>query len=245
MYVDDELGADGQPAPKKGWSAAGEMVTGNVSKIVSLQATFAEPEAYTIQFNLQIRPGQANINPVAVRAQAKITWSVEGNETTRIVDVGDGVSISGTGQAVRVVVTDITDLNPASVGKFYNVAILVAPGTRPDTGQPPTLAPFPRVDVAGIQLLQNLGPGMTSALIPIPDGAGVVSVMVVIADGAGQSIPEQNIQVLQTVGGGTVKSYDPRCGGFVPTGPGVNGIYITNWSATQTIQFSLLFGVDG
>lgn len=244
----DGLGAENN-LPKTGWSAADKMFTGNADRTVNLQATFSEPGPYTVQFGMGIIPGQnVLVANVAFKARATIIWTVEGNEISRIVDIGNGVSVSGTGQAVRVVVRDFTDTLPADVGFEYVVSVQVAKGTRPDTGQPPTLSAFDRIDPVNLVIKQSLPPLSISAPIPIPDGAGIISVMVTIASSGaseGMSIPEQAVVVRQSTGGIVLKSYDPRSGLFIPITPGVQELTVSNLSATLDMVFNVTFGIDG
>ena len=91
---------------KDGWSASGKLIAG-IGGLVQLQANFTSGGGlgcgqYTIQFTTS-----GNINsPNPVFTEALITWSVEGNFLTRRVTVCNGMSITGSGQAVKVIITD-------------------------------------------------------------------------------------------------------------------------------------------
>jgi hypothetical protein len=239
---DEGIGADPHNAPtaKKGWSVAGELTTGLAAPTVSLQANF-EPGDYTIQFNL-IMPntGGAAIN---VRAVALVTWSVEGNQVTRRVNVGNGVSISGNAEGVRVVISDSSDLTFVPLSRIpYVVAATITKGTRPSVEQPPKLYPRP----GGRATYDTLAPAATIVYL-IPADAGVISVFVsVAADPAGVNapIPEQGVQVTQ-LGGTALAVYDPRASQFVPLAPGATQIAVTNMTAGQTIVVNCVFGIDG
>jgi hypothetical protein len=96
---------------KGGWSQSGDVLQFSQSQRVKCQANLPYSRYYTIQFNVQ-PPSLITFNnvtiPFAFRAVATIKWSVEGNLVTRVIDVGNGVSISGPGQGFQVQVQDMT-----------------------------------------------------------------------------------------------------------------------------------------
>lgn len=170
----DEMNLPGMPGNKKvGWSASGKLVTGNRLRQVTLQADFPRVEAYILQFN-KINNPKSNL---PIRAEALITWSVEGNSVSRKISIANGVALVGAAQAVRVVINDVTQslLDAPLVvpnGVEYEVSVQTTPGVRGNTALPPVLVP-----IEG--LLRFLGPVAPLVLnVPVPEDAGVNSVKV-------------------------------------------------------------------
>lgn len=255
---------------KNGWSATGDIRTpipvgiaaGPPSPdVVSLQANFADdPGAYTVQFTVNI-PADAG-TAVRIRARAQIFWSVEGNEITRSMEVVDGGSISGVGQGVRVVVSDISrqvapGAAPPSV--TYSVSITVIKGVRPTSPNPPFLAP-----IAGDGNLVGHLTTAQESIIDVPLGVGVNSVAVFpfATDSVDPdaSVPvillDNEVEVYQSANDSTggaptvfdvLRMYDPRDVTWVPLAPGTRSIIIRNKSATAgtILWYSIAFGIDG
>jgi len=217
------------PKPLMGWSKFGVMVNNDKQKTVQLQADFPEAGTYTVQFLLVQREG------TAIRARAIITWSVAGNSQTRIVDVANGVSVSGTAEGVAVRVID-AGYNPGS--DEYNVTVLVSKGVRASNETPPTLTPddpFPLSIPAG-----------TIGNIPIDTKAGIKSVMVGIA--AALAVPYAtgtvHIKFLDTAAAYLASYYPQDTPTWLPLPPGTRLISIANDSAV-TIEATVTFGIDG
>lgn len=229
----------GMPGNKKiGWSASGDLITGDSIKQVTLQADFPIPDVYTVEFNLTDNPTPSI--QVATRAEAFITWSVEGNNVTRRVNVGNGISVTGVGQACRVVINDTTDkiTFPAGLGKPYNVSMNLSRGPRAATTQQPTLLPFP-----GAQATDFLvAPGFPVS-VPVPLDAGVTAVCVFIVGFA--PLPEFAPVVVHTNGGATnFAQYDPRQEFWVPVIPGTRIIKVGT-ATPDSFVATVLFGIDG
>ncbi len=237
----DSKNSDGQNV-KGSWSVGGELTTGNVDRVVSMQAEFP-PGDYTIQFDLEQPLGTStNAN---VRAVALITWSVRGNQVTRRVNVGNGVSVSGNAEGVRVVMTDTTDLSfGGGLGLPYQVTATMTKGTRPSVQQPPILLPFPGASGGAVPL----APAATIT-IPIPIDSGAISILVTVSvdDIPPSPLPEQGVQVAQIGGGAALimSSYDPRAFGWCPLQAGTTAVIITNTTAAQNIRVNVYFGIDG
>jgi hypothetical protein len=170
----------GNPAKAKGWSKSGTLKTDGPGvgaqpsgNRVQAQATeFGEAEQFTVQFFVS----RANLTGTNVnqRAKATITWSVAGNSVQRVISLYDGASISGVGEAVRVVVEDDSFRNgPATPNdvKPYQVSFQFAPGTRPSQQQPPYLFIF---HPTGFVNVSNIS-------IPIPENIGAISTNVFIS----------------------------------------------------------------
>lgn len=243
-------GPGGSGAVQRSWSASGPMTTGSQDKVVALQQPFPEPGIYTVTFALD--PLQANLNAAGIRAQALIKWSVAGNTITRLVNVGDGVSVSGLAEAVSVVVQDVTCLQgtiSAQAGFNYSVGIMVAKGTRPYGSLPPTLSPFPFQDFNTIGTQLTVAAGANTAIIPIPRGVGVtcMHVDVYASNPQGSVVPDGTpvVAQYQFMGGGPIRFYDPRAIDWAPIQPGSTGIVLFNFSSTLQLTFSLVWGIDG
>jgi hypothetical protein len=264
MYGEQELINPVDPA-KKAWSVSGTLTRYDVTKKVSLQANFAEPGAYTIQF-LLVPPDLAVFNPgPPPETYALIEWSVEGNTISRTVSVSNGSSISGNGQGVRVILYDQTHtLGEDPVD--YLVGATVSPGTRPANSVPvytqaglvPSTVDAPGPDYPGYQAITFTGDaaGEQKALLaPIfpPRGCGATSVLVTVRkvrDGAPPYYPtpiaEQSVQVIQQGhDGATLASYDPRVYGFVPLLSGAGIVVQAYLLPGDIVEFSVIFGIDG
>ncbi len=231
----EQLGPNDAIRLKKGWSASGTIRSKTGDK-VSLQADFSStPGDYTVQFGFT-PPADGTTDPL--RPRARVLWTVEGNEIQRIVDVVDGCAISGTAQAVRVIVEDHTIQiapGPVTASREYGISIAVVKGTRPVTENPPTLNIMTEP--------ASLGLGQTWTE-PVPQGAGVVSVYVPIY-GAGV-IVENTVRVNhEDVGGRILRSYDPRYFQWVPLAPGTVQVTVHNGTGTIAIRASVVFGVNG
>lgn len=236
------IGGDIPNGGSGGWSANGTLITGNDSKQARLQALFAKIQVFTVQFNL-VRLAPAPVAPVdlPIRCEALITWSVEGNQVTRRVSVGDGVSITGIGQNVTVVVSDTTDrtLHADALGATYNVSINVAPGSRASVQQPATLQPDPKLPGNLYVILAG-----QSKTIPIQEDAGVISTFVTVFGGAAGPQPGMSVVQFQC-GGFTVGQYDPtKETSWVPVPAGCKAIVLTNFSI-EDYAFTVTYGIDG
>jgi hypothetical protein len=228
---------------KDGWSAGRQMTSGNKSQIVSLQADFLQkPGIYTAQFTitpLEPVPPPPVIGFFApIRAEATVFWAVEGNTVTRKLSVTNGASISGPGQAVRIVIADVTvgGVPSAQLGQPYFCAVTLVPGLRPTDGIPPLL----NNDNA------TFLPAPSSAPFNVPQNVGVKSLLVTVGTPSGAPLPEQQIQVYQySAGGNLLALYDPRAYEFYPLMPGCVSILVQNNSLTEVVVCSVTWGIDG
>jgi hypothetical protein len=231
-----------------GWSTSGKIVASNVNNTeVKLQADFAErgPDGqnipgsgagknYTVQFNIRRLSGGNDDSP-PIQAEAVIQWTVEGNFVTRRVSVSNGTSVTGTGQACKVVVTDKSQTNNGVTPITYEVDIQITPGTRGSYSQPPCWVP---TNPPGDFNIANGG----ALVIQLPDDLGAISAATTVFSGA--AIADGTTQVLMMAGNNILKTYDAKTPGFVPMAPGTNKIVLTNNSGDAAL-FSLTVGVDG
>jgi hypothetical protein len=105
----NDAGARSTFRTKTGWGQSGNLITGNKTQRVSMQADFNVGVGafdFTAQFSLT--PPGGGLGDAVVNAEALIHWRVEGQEVTRRVTIGAGTAVTGTGQAVRVEMFDAT-----------------------------------------------------------------------------------------------------------------------------------------
>jgi hypothetical protein len=223
-----------------GWSASGTLEVGNEHKAVQLQANFVDPGDYTVQFSVS----NYDTNTDFPTPTAEITWSVEGNSVRRIVTVNNGLSISGTGQGVKVVIRDAS--MPTAPATLYDVSVQVVLGTRPAAQQPPTYTPL----ITGTDGTTRPGAMMVSALtsivVPVPQDAGIISMFTTVATVPTPTIlTEGDVQIRQNrTGGFPLKAYDPKIATWVPIAPLSTELTFVNNTASS-VFFSVTFGIDG
>lgn len=241
---EDDMGTGSTLTKKWGWGQAGPLITGRTDKQVSMQAVFSPETAgeYTLMFNMSGNP--ASNNPIF--AEALIIWSVEGHSVTRRVNVGDGISVTGVGQAVKVIMTDATSSIFGAPNQVeYQVACQVAPGSRGSNKQPPTLVPVHALGTPSAASGSGFFPVLTgnTTAVAIPQDAGVISVYITVG-GATEPTP-LTARVFHLYAGNPVKDYDPRdFPDWVPVTPGADQILLSNTSG-ETLNFTVTFGIDG
>jgi hypothetical protein len=273
---DDPEGVDtmAQPtqmqATKTGWAANGSLHTQVYNEVVNCQAQFGDSGNYTLQFDIdapQVSGG--------AQAEAIVTWSVAGNDVTRRLSISNSASITGTAEAVKIRVVDVTFTNPGNApGTEYKIAIQVAKGTRGDSQIPPVL--FPRAFVNGLggpvtpfeQIAFSVtadgfagtGAGVGFQDIPIPQDAGVTTALVLAtvqmpvpqtyqAQATALVIPDDSVLV-EVINTSTSAStiYDPRrYKGWIPIPAGANVLRLLNTmtAGQPAVSFSVFLGIDG
>jgi hypothetical protein len=227
--LDDGLGRLERHNKKEGWSASRTLTHKDLLKEVSLQVDFPTSKNYTAQFRLM---GDLRNK----KTQAEITWTVEGNQIRRVITVADGVSIQGSGQNVAIKIKDVSTANliPGSSAD-YTALVVVAPGTRGSTSNPPTLA-------GGFFIVADAN----TQDVATPSDSGVISVAVTLGTGIpGTPIAQNSVMIAQLDSGGNVLArYDPRNYFWVPLHPGCSKITIINNSGAP-ITTSVEWGIDG
>jgi hypothetical protein len=217
------------------WSASGLLYTADTSNAVQLQVDFPKSGAYTLQFSLEIPDGTDG----HVIAIAEIDWKVEGNWVHRVVNIRSGTAISGTSEACKVVIRDLSTATPIP-GQVYRVSVQIATGTRGATSQPPIYQPNTTVYSMGAG---DLGPFK----IPVPQNSGIVSVwMAAYVNAVAPSKPVSGtvIGILYAPGApiGVVDLTNPQ---WVPIPPGTDEIWVYNTSGVA-IKFPCpIFGIEG
>lgn len=230
----------GHPEPPReiqaksgGWSASGTLTQGNTTKKVTLQVQFPRAEDYTVQFKLT--PSSYSTVKSA-EVEAEIVWSVEGNSVTRRVSVTNGLSVTGTGQAVRVTIYDVSSIVDST--NSYIASVQVAPGARATTENPPQL----HEDITYID-------GQANASFNVPANAGISAVAVLVSQTDPNTygpISDQAVQVRHIANAGAVNVYDPRQVFWVPITPGTESITIYNYQiAGAEIGAKVIWGIDG
>lgn len=228
---------------KQGWSASGKLLSGDRSRKVNLQADFPTPESYVVEFYVKARASLTapSVYSFPARTKALITWSVEGNSVSRIVDVANGVSVQGVGQAVRVVMYDDSQTGGVIDGE-YEVSMQVAPGSRGTDAIPPTYTSIETPASGSPQF--TVAPG-AQRLITIPQNAGVKSYGVFLGIDpitdwvvVGQ-LKDLNILSLQVV-------QVEQSGLFFPLVAGADSIVVSApLSNTGDALTTIVFGIDG
>lgn len=231
---------DANPLSKKdGWQQSATLHTGDPVGNLTMQANFPRAGYYTVQFGI-LPPNDLVNNNFDNRfdAIATIEWSVEGQTIRRVVSVGNGVSVSGPGQAVRVVVNDVTPLAAPPDGLLpYVVTVQVTPGQRPSLERPPTLI--------GIRSQHLMAPLGTFSLL-VPANSGVISVQVVAAAlvAGTPSPPDLNVEhrTPAVISKTYNQNFDTR---FVALAPNATSIRILNLSALNSYNVGITWGIDG
>lgn len=236
---------------KNGWSASGQLITGNPDVKVILQASFIEnPTNYTIQFGLRkpvpglIIGGQGGI----VQPVAEVVWTVEGNDVRRLVNIVNGLSMTGTAQSVKVTMWDNLREGQGGFvpGEEYVGAILVSPGSRASLDHAPTLIPESYVQADSIEHVYagavTLFPADFVAF-DIPENAGVVSVMPWYS--GNKDVVDGD--VFFGMGNNTDNYFQynlQRNPLWVPVPAACSRIFMRN-DSTETIEVGVVFAVDG
>lgn len=227
--LDDGLGRLERHNKKEGWSASRTLHHSDPLTEVSLQVDFNSAKNYTAQFRLT---GDLRNK----KAQAEITWTVEGTQIRRVISVADGVSIQGSGQNVTIKIKDVSTaaLIPGETPD-YTALVVVTPGTRGSTSNPPTLS-------GGFFVVADANTQDVTA----PVDSGVISVAVTLGTGIpGTPIAQNSVMVAQIDSGGNVLArYDPRNYFWVPLHPGCAKITIINNSGAAIVT-SVEWGIDG
>jgi hypothetical protein len=254
-----------------GGTLSAALMASGPGQIQSLMAAnFAEPDTYTLMFNLTTgnvlpvptanQPWPPPLVPVpvpviaqptssiyGVRCVATVNWKVEGNQVQRVFDIGSGVSITGVGQGVDVSIQDMTYTVNGPANVQYTVSAQVTKGTRPATALPPILiATTQVVPGLGNGPVIGLGPGI-SADFTVPPNSGINSVEITTFD---TTVPETepNFLFVQHFNGSTIASKVYSAGlqtGFVKLAPNATDVRIINRSGSDSAFIAVTWGIDG
>jgi hypothetical protein len=201
---------------------------------------------YTVQLAINQKPSIAGANPDAT---ATIIWMVEGNQVVRQVSVGNGVSVSGTGQACNIIIEDTTVFTSVpAVGAEYVVSATVAPGTRAGRAFPPILRGLANGVAPNARLWPAIPAAGGTVQWLIPENAGVIAVCPqVVPDTFGTTLDPYDITAYQRDAfGNVVKAWLPLIDiSFVPVVPSAVEMFIDNRSAAAIIRAAVEWGIDG
>lgn len=237
------------PALKNGWQQSGSLFIQGSGR-VQLTANFVESRygagMYTVQLAIVKTPDVAGANPDAT---ATIIWGVEGVSLVRKVSVGNGVSVSGTGQSCNVLIEDSTVFTSVpAVGAEYIVSAQVAPGTRAGRAFPPILRGLANGVVPNARLWPAIPAAGGTVQWLIPQNAGVIAVCPqVVPDTFGTTLDPYDITAYQRDAfGNIVKAWLPLIDiGFVPVVPAAVEMFIDNRSAAAIVRAAVEWGIDG
>ena len=235
----------------EGWSGFFELIPGNSKKTPSLQVNFKRSGNYTIQFSVAY-PDVTSEATALFATLAEVTWTVEGNFVRRVMSLFNGSAISGTGQAVRVRFLDFCTPEIEYSGT-YQVAVQVAPGTRPaEQGPILFLNTDANLDVdsrRGVTPTTTVAAG-TSQDFDIPQDPGLNALIIYYAL-AEAVVPDLHRQVVDGVSVAIGASFGSAMviGGdmlnkWFPLPPDAKTITITN-SSLLSLQFTPIFATEG
>lgn len=266
--------------PNWGWSVGGRVLIPisvfpddavPVVEVPQLQIAFPKPGYYTVQFNLvQKTPSldEAVLNPVVIRPQAEILWFVKGNYVRRVLNITDGMAISGTGESITINIDDESIIDSNGVEYEYDISVQVTPGTRPNlaNSQPPIKnaalgfygAGGPEFDAVGIFDINNAAvppvlDNRTNIYIPQNCGINSYFLSIAITDPAGVAPAAGDFLIQQNAGAPgvaqliSIANYD-SINRWNPVVPGAKIITITNRYQNinpTNVVGSIIFGVDG
>lgn len=218
---------------KSGWQQNGGLTISDPSKTVAMQADFRDSPAqvYTVQFSVIKFPTFGNFSAVAT-----ITFKIEGALVTRKVSVGDGVSLSGVGQAIDVDIVDTTQAIASPGAGDYTIQVTVSRGVRPSNGQPPVLVGDNVGSVAA----------SGSSTFSIPTGSGIKYLQVYIASPTEANSPSIALVTFKNAGGISVLTYDPvNYPDFIVIPPNAAEVTVDNLSTTKSMLLAYAWGIDG
>lgn len=226
---------------KVGSSRSGQSAGG-----LGFQCSLPYMGVYTVQFNLAApRTDPTIVTNARVICKAIIDWQVSGNFVRRVVHVTDGMSVTGTGEAVSVQLVDDSVLltppfNPPYDPIDYLVSVQVSEGSRASSPNPPYL--LDRENPTGV----ILAPGVPVD-IAIPQDIGASSVYVSTGGIIGATeIPPGLLGVQQVVVGAVGSHYDPRYFQWVPLLPGAIELRMfVDAAATSSSRATVFWGIDG
>ena len=242
------------------------------SPIALLAANFDEPSLYTVSFNVGdasvlpigtpspvwpprtpdgTQPPIPTIpqpvgNASGTRCIAILQFALEGVTVRRVIDVGSGTSISQVAQAINVFLQDMTWTVGGPGGALYSISAVISKGTRPATSLPPILWQ-PSVPPTALPTVSSFTiPPLGSIIVPTPQDCGITSLEVTVVDITDSTVQPVFLNVTEFTNGTPVKFYSPVTEpGFVKVNPGVNNIRLGNNSATDTVECTMTYGIDG
>lgn len=247
---DEDRELDYKPPILKGWSTAGflsvganQPLAGDAVEAVILAVNFKIPSTYTLQF---FSEGLAKPNPggTAIQTLAEVLWSVSGNSVRRLISVLNGTALSGAGEGVSVRIFDFS--GNTIVRSTYGVSVLLSPGIRGSTAQPPMLEIDNDLIRGGpVSLTINAG---ASGIFKIPPNSGVNSVWFsYLTSGGFVAVLPENLQFIQrnSITGIAQKGGDANVAfKWWPISPTADDIRVFNNTA-NAMTITPTWGVEG
>ncbi len=215
-------------------SGTNSQVNFQLAHIVNEDTGISDPGNYTLQFSVS-DPNTGLAGGDLVRARAEIIWVAGGNSVRRVMDCGNGASITGTCEGVIVNIYDDSIVSHGSVFVPYTVSLSLAKGSRPSIQQPPVYS------------LDNLSlaPSGTTT-VDIPQNIGAVSVFTAVSPVLlGTAIGAYDILEGQLSNAAGLKSYDPRQSDWVPLIAGATKLSLGRSAAAPATNWQITFGIDG
>ncbi len=250
---------------KDGWSKSGYLGTGGVvidapgnnrtNKSISTQAKFEATEGgpgaqyFTMEFSAQRPPSGVFF------AYADVTWSTQGNDVKRRISIANGMVISGTAEYAKVEMFDGTTAEFLTAQGLtpepYYVNVLITPGSRPSTQQPPRLVVQESGNLLGTPGFYQVIAG-SSILIPIDQNFGIISLnsIAMVLGAIMTPIVAGDISLffrISTINAtlGCVDLFAVQ-GTWIPVPPGTDELKIVNnRAAPDDILVNVVFGVEG
>lgn len=238
----------------RSWSKTG-FISSYEDKL-TLQAELELPQVLSIQFTTKY---SVDTNAYPIILDADIYFSTEGNSSHRRVTVFDGVTVSGVADTFKIVVSCQAPFIPPffpipTFTEQLPVSVLVGPGSRAVTGQPPILVTQnyspPASDPAAPGSWTV--PAHNSKGIDIPLDAGVQSVFVYMirlsnlggfaVNAPGEIVMVQSVTKLATYD--LARCY-PDFNKWIPIIPGVDKLVFYNLDTTDNWIVRPVWGVDG
>jgi hypothetical protein len=246
---------------KDGWSKSGYLATGGVviaapgnnrtTQSISTQAKFEKTEGgpgaqyFTMQFGIQRPPSGFFF------AYADVVWTTEGNDVRRRISIVNGAVISGTAEYAKVTLFDGTPELLNVTPEAYYVNVLITPGARPSTQQPPRLVVQEENNSSGTPGFYQVI-AESSIRVPINQDFGIISLNSIAQVLGAPSTPivagDITLQFLISSVNATVGEVDlfPIMGTWIPIPPGADLLkIINNRTAPDDILINAVFGVEG
>lgn len=256
--LDDYLAGSGSQTPvtvkrtKGGWQQAGQLAVGGGTP-VTMQFDFGEVDTYTVGFQQPYVQAPSG-DDIGVRAEALIMWNVDGSYKPVQVSLIGGMSVTAPARGVKIIMNDATLIGAAfpPVGTLYNVSAQVARGTRGFSAVAPYWIPFALA--SGIAVSPN-----SSGNANVPPNAGIQSLYVspTFTSAAGTAVQPGDTLVSQfsrsalgnpRAASLAIGAFDPQTSTnakWIPVIPGCTFLSLANNNNSNSIRFSIAFGVDG
>lgn len=221
-----------------GYGATIDMVTGNIQKrsAINQPGGMRLAQTFTAEFGITFPTdtgGPGNVNCIAT-----VQWVENGNQVKRLVSVGNGTTISGSGTGVQIDLQDIP-LGPTYInGLKYQVSVLVAPGIRGSFDIPPAYQDAITFIVTPPSVLTT---------IDIPQDAGVKGVDFVAVDTAAPNTPPAIYVEALDPAGNVLKSWNPNLAtpSIQRLPPNAITLHVVAITSVATYNYSWAWIVDG